>query len=484
MYGYIDVQSLNSSYNTGTSYSGFYCAPDTVNNDNIGITISYSSFANNMGTESCIYLGKLTAYEAKEPFRISKSNIIRNDCDRTINVQELTIFSNLCILENIVRTSVFSIASDSICPLIDCTVDNLATTGSGSLETSSIGERTFINGLTFISEGDCSNKFDIVEGVQLVLDNLQYQHTDKQALSLSSDAYVAHCYFDSITYSGDGAAIYLSGESVSFLLEFSTFVNCSTIGDTSLGGGLCINYANFQMNHVCALQCQSSYSSFSQVDVSTRTVNSIYLSSIAYCNALNSYTMLHGYGYVDVQSLNLSHNTASSFSGIGCVPDTVKDNSVASISYSSFADNTASQFCIHLQCDSESALTNPLLVKMSNIIRNIGDITVYVIGSATFSSICIMGNTEVTNVFYVESGSKCALVDCSIDNIEKIDTSTVDVSLLGTNSFVYRLSFISTGACINKIDRIDGVPMTGLIERKRPLRFLNEKLYNHYEINH
>ena len=65
------------------------------------------------------------------------------------------------------------------------------------------------------------------------------------------------------------------------------------------------------MNHVCAIECKSSYrSSFVHVTNSGRTVNSIHHSSIAYCFAENSYTMRHYYGYIDIQSVNLSHNTA------------------------------------------------------------------------------------------------------------------------------------------------------------------------------
>ena len=156
--------------------------------------------------------------------------------------------------------------------------------------------------------------------------------------SLSSDSYVVNCYFYSITYSsGNGAAIYLSKSGVHFLVEFSTFVECSATGSFSYGGGIYIGYAAFAMNHVCAIECKSSYYySFTLVTNSGRTVNSIHHSSIAYCFTENSDTMYHYRGYIDIQSVNLSHNTATQYSALYCGPSSTKDNIGTSISYSSF----------------------------------------------------------------------------------------------------------------------------------------------------
>ena len=109
--------------------------------------------------------------------------------------------------------------------------------------------------------------------------NSQYENlASKQAISLSTDSYVVNCYFYSITYSNHGAAIYLSQPDVHFLVEFSTFVECLTTGNSSYGGGLYISNADFAMNHVCAIECKSSsHESFAYVDFPGRTVNSIFI---------------------------------------------------------------------------------------------------------------------------------------------------------------------------------------------------------------
>ena len=99
--------------------------------------------------------------------------------------------------------------------------------------------------------------------------------TDKQALTLSSDAYVVNCYFSSITYSDDGGAISISG-SFHFLVEFSSFVSCATTGSLSYGGALYISYAHMALNHVCAIQCESNtYYSFAWAGNKGRITNDI-----------------------------------------------------------------------------------------------------------------------------------------------------------------------------------------------------------------
>ena len=84
------------------------------------------------------------------------------------------------------------------------------------------------------------------------------------------------------------------------------------------------------MNYVCAIECKSSHrSSFTYAIGSTsRTVNSIHHSSIAYCFAEDYYTMLHNYGYIDIQSVNLSHNTATQYSALRCVPNKPNENDI------------------------------------------------------------------------------------------------------------------------------------------------------------
>ena len=87
-----------------------------------------------------------------------------------------------------------------------------------------------------------------------------------------------------------------------------------------------------------------------------------------------------------------------------------------------------------------------------------------------------MKNKGFEYVFYIQSGCTCTLIDCSIDNTEILGSGSLDKSQIGTNSFIYGLTFLSTGDCVNINDTISGVPLTFFIERtpeKTPLFHLS-----------
>ena len=357
-------------------------------------------------------------------------------------------------------TNVFYLGYYCQCILIECSIDNITTTGSVSLDTILIGTKSFINGLTFIETGSCLSKFDQIEdneNITVVFNNSQYQYLESSAISLSNNLYVVNCYFYLITYSGDGAAIYLDGN-YHFLVEFSTFVECSAF----FGGGLYISQADFAMNYVCAIECKAYIrSSFTFVTNSGRTVNSIHHSSIAYCFAKDLYTMFHWCGYIDIQSVNISHNTASSYSALDCAPDKPNENDIGtSISYSSFADNNVTfSMCIDLNYAVSHSEASTYKISNSNILRNTGYFPIHLFrGELTMINTCIMGNQDFKNVFYlVYDDCKCTIIECSIDNITTTGSGSLDTILIGTNSFINGLTFIETGSCLNTFDTIGGL---------------------------
>ena len=276
------------------------------------------------------------------------------------------------------------------------------------------------------------------------------EETDPQRLSLSSDSYIVNCYFYSITYLDSGAAIYLSKKDVHFLVEFSTFVECETTGTDTFSGGLYIGYADFAMNHVCALECNSYYrSSFTRVTNQGRTVNSIHLSSIAYCVSKDDYTMRHAYEYIDIQSVNLSHNTVNSYSALYCSPYKTNIGEIGtSISYSSFADNNAtSECCIYFG----SGGVNVHKIHESNVIYNTQPTkAIGTSGTLTLQSCTIIEN-KGSPVF---SGS-ISLNKCAVSKDQYKDASNLDTAEVTTKSFINELTFIETGSCVNIFDYIE-----------------------------
>ena len=129
------------------------------------------------------------------------------------------------------------------------------------------------------------------------------------------------------------------------------------------------------MNFICALQCQSNnYYSFSYVIGDDRTYNTVNYSSIAQCYSRREKTMHHEYGNIVFSSVNISHNEASKYSALYCEPNNNGTTGFGtSISYSSFANNTATDatqpyYCIYLNRVSTPA--DKYLIIHSNIIQN------------------------------------------------------------------------------------------------------------------
>ena len=309
--------------------------------------------------------------------------------------------------------------------------------------------------------------------------------TNSQHLQLETDSYVVNCYFYSITYSGDGAAIFLLKEYGHFLVEFSTFVECSTIDGYS-GGGLGIYCVDFAMNYVCAIECNSSDGcSFTFVDAPGRTINSIYHSSIAYCFAQNDYTMCHAYGFIDVQSVNLSHNTAIEQSSLTCAPVSTKNidnNDIgASISYSLFSNNNAtSQDCLYLDRAKTELQVNEYLIRNSNIIRNKGSNTIRNYqGTLTMTECTVMEN-EGSPVF---CGS-ITFHKCTVLEDQYNSTTNIHIEEVTTNSFINLLKFPSTGDCIIQFESLHTksfIDIAGTCQYDNYIPIITHYLFQHLE---
>ena len=157
--------------------------------------------------------------------------------------------------------------------------------------------------------------------------------------------------------------------------------------------------------------------------------------------------MYHQEGYIDIKSVNSSHNEATRYSSLRCRPSSTNGGTYGTtISYSSFSNNTASSYCIYLWYHLDTANKDEII--NSNIIENSGDQTIYIYATVTFTNTCIMRNTDLTYVFYIASGFTCALIDCSFDNIQK--TGSGSLARKGSpGSFIHGLAFISTGDCVN-----------------------------------
>ena len=118
--------------------------------------------------------------------------------------------------------------------------------------------------------------------------------------------------------------------------------------------------------------------------------NTVIQTSVSKCNA-TSYedTMDNRYGFINFSTVNLSHNKVeTSYSAIYCYPSKISNSYYTSITYSSFANNTAgSSRCIYLGNNNYDKEINN-----SNIIRNNGEYTIVSAGNTYMTECCIRDN--------------------------------------------------------------------------------------------
>ena len=163
-YGFINISTVNLSFNEVTnSHSAFYCYPKQINSDDIGTSITYSSFADNTASSQyCIYLD-YADYSAKY-YSVNNSNIIRNKGDITIYSRGTTSISECCIRDNTGTNYYFYSVSGSI-TLDHCSIDsNTNTCSGGTLAGDTTPNKyTFINSLSLFENISCEESFDFIE---------------------------------------------------------------------------------------------------------------------------------------------------------------------------------------------------------------------------------------------------------------------------------------------------------------------------------
>ena len=284
-----------------------------------------------------------------------------------------------------------------------------------------------------------------------------------QINTAKTSVWIYNCLFKGISADKNGAGVnYIPTSQGKLLVESSIFESC-TLTTNKIGGGL---YAECEcvINRVCGVNCSTKGSgSFSYVDATGGDINSIYETSIAGCRAESYRTMYHIAGYIEIKSLNNSHNKGNSAAGIRC--DSCKKESHSfetSIKFSSFAhDNVSNQYIVRFHYAATSTKVNEMM--FCNVIYNNGKNVICTAGTTTISNSCIMKN-EGQTVFQTASGG-FTLINCSVDeNINSIGGSSPETGEIGGKSFIYGFEFLDTGSCVNTFDTITNVPLIFLYD--------------------
>jgi hypothetical protein len=286
------------------------------------------------------------------------------------------------------------------------------------------------------------------------------QFNSRQTLSVSS-VYVSNCLFNKCTITNsDGGALYCTSVTY-FFVESTSFFSCRTNGGR--GGAIYFYNSNSLQSvlyAVCGYDCctTTSYALFARVYIkdASSSKNYVNYTSIARCvndTSTSHETLCLEWGRFCCPYLNLSMNKCQRYSGIYCYPSTDTSSVVCSLSYSTYANNSATQY----NCILFGTGGSKYEIKSCNILRNIqGDFnsrgTIYASGNLMIEDSCILGNTA-TYIFYQTSSSyTITLSNCTVDSTSNNGYLTTKNTV--TKSFILGLNHMSTQNCHAEYDSV------------------------------
>jgi hypothetical protein len=321
----------------------------------------------------------------------------------------------------------------------------------------------------------------------------EYGATQTPSASSGGGVYVLNCLFNGCTSGSNGGALYCSTSVTYLLIESSSFFSCKT---SSNGGAIYFSNSNdgqSVLDKVCGNDCYStytggSYGQFAQIIVNNSLLSNNYVnySSIIRCVPNNSdahYTIYLVNGKICCQSVNSSLNRCYCHSGISLCP--LKDSSytTCSLSYSSFADNKASDYiCIWFGTTGAK-----YEMKCCNILRNTQVSSswgiIHTNGNMIIEDSCILEN-EATSIFYVDPPHTLTLSNCTVDKTTKAGGSFTIVSTV-TKSFIHGLNHLSTQNCHSGYDSLGtltAIPYVPHSTKKELCYCFTIKVYHYHSI--
>ena len=290
----------------------------------------------------------------------------------------------------------------------------------------------------FFAWNDYYNSLEILERHE----NEEFTSKNTTLIIETGNTYVYNCFFTEMTASSGGAILYSLAKSY-LLVEKSSFLHCKANADTS---SIRVADGNIIIALVCGFNGKTNNNDgFSTTwSGSSRTVNSIFDSSISRCECKEYYTVNARYGYVNIKSVNISHNNAGYYSGIRCQGSIIDASDVGNfISFSSFCNNTASkEICVQVTDDYKQNCKND--IKNTNFIENNCSKALSSKGKTTITKCCILLNGD-PSLSPVDDNSQITIINCNIDNKNSISFIEIET----TNPFIVALKFIETGECHN-----------------------------------
>jgi hypothetical protein len=278
-----------------------------------------------------------------------------------------------------------------------------------------------------------------------------------------TNVHVSNCLFRSCSSSGNGGALYCYGSATCLLVESTSFFSCTTSSQN--GGAIYFYHGSGQcvLHEVCGFNCYSTYASsssyysyqqFAYICVYNTNTNKNYInySSIVRCVNERSYSYytfsLHS-GKNCLPSINCSMNKCYRRL-FYCNPYCDSNSVTCSFSYSTFADNYATDYvCFFLWTTAAN-----FEMKSCNIIRNaqgtlssVG--TFHTCGYLTIEDSCILEN-KANCILFSNNGYPMTLSNCTVDSATNNGYLTIKNTV--TKSFILALNHMSTLNCHSEYD--------------------------------
>jgi len=296
--------------------------------------------------------------------------------------------------------------------------------------------------------------------------------------------------FISIISSSSGGALYCSTSVSCLLVESTFFFSCKTSSSggaiyfSNTGSGQCV------FNKLCVNDCctTGSYNGqFSYIDVKNDATGKCCANYSSFLRCVNEisnsyYTLAHWYGKHCYSSINLSNNRCYRRSGIYFYPFTDTNSVTCSLSYSTFADNIATDYnCICLATGGAK-----YEMKNCNILRNTQGAlgsqgTIYTSGNLMIQDSCILEN-KANYIFYQGSSYTITLSNCTVDKTSSNGYLTIQNTV--TKSFILALNHMSTRNCHSAYDSagtLTPIIQTTPSSKKQKLYCSCDYLLNRYQ---
>jgi hypothetical protein len=315
--------------------------------------------------------------------------------------------------------------------------------------------------------------------------------TSRQSFTETSVT-VSNCLFRSISSSSShGGALYCTS-AFYFIVKSSSFFSCRT--SSGYGGAIYFSNTNNGQSilyEVCGYDCFTTYTNpyyqfaYIQVNYAASRKNYFNYSSISRCVNTNSnswYTLYLYGGNVFCPSVNFSLNKCY-YQTIYFNPYSDSNSVTCSFSFSSFADNTITQYtCI---CFASGGAKYE--IKSCNILRNTqssssqGIIATW--GNTNIEYSCILENNAYYIFYQGNSNYRITLSNCTADGTSNNGYLTIQKTV--TKSFILALNHMSTQHCYSEYDSAGTIthimPLSSSL-KKQMLRYSCNEFFSQFSL--